>query len=289
MPTLEKYLGKVYLWRYIPSLPAGLVFAGLFLIVTIAHTWKLFKTRLWFCIPFAIGGALEVIGYITRAVATNHTGELAPYLLQAIFLLLPPVLFAASLYMVYSRVVRAVKGEPFSLLTPRWTTIIFVSGDWACLNIQSLGAGMLNKPKRRHTGEIIIVGGLGLQVIVSLLFIFVSLNFSRNFAAHLRRTGGRCEVPWKACLNMLYATSAAILVRNVFRMVEYVMGEDAYLFSHEWTTYVFDGVLMLAVMVGFFRWHPSKLNIGTTRDSMVELTSGDEVMPNVENGQERKP
>lgn len=56
MPQLEKYLGKVYLWAYLPSLPAAITFAMLFLILTIAHTWKMFRTKMWFCIPFVIGG-----------------------------------------------------------------------------------------------------------------------------------------------------------------------------------------------------------------------------------------
>jgi hypothetical protein len=56
MPELQKYLGKVYLWEYVPNLPAAIIFAGLFAILTAAHTWKMFRTKMWFCIPFVIGG-----------------------------------------------------------------------------------------------------------------------------------------------------------------------------------------------------------------------------------------
>ncbi len=71
---------------------------------------------------------------------------------------------------------------------------------------------------------------------------------------------------------MLYATSLAILVRNIYRMVEFIMGQDGYLLSTEWPTYVFDGALMLLVMIGFFIWYPSDLR-PRSRDSMVELTT----------------
>ncbi|KAF2468696.1 RTA1-domain-containing protein [Lindgomyces ingoldianus] len=134
MPTLETYRGD-YLWHYVPNLPAAVVFAALFSLATAVYTWKMATTRMWFCVPFVIGGLFEVIGFVSRAASTYSTGSLALYLIQAIFLLLPPVLFAASLYMVYSRVVRAVQGESFSLLSPRRTTAIFVLGDWLCLNI----------------------------------------------------------------------------------------------------------------------------------------------------------
>lgn len=66
MPTLEKYLGKVYLWHYVPSLPAALVFTGLFALATIAHIWKMARTRMWFCLPFVIGGIC------TSLIDPNH-------------------------------------------------------------------------------------------------------------------------------------------------------------------------------------------------------------------------
>lgn len=56
MPTLEKYLGVVYLWNYVPNLAAAIVFTILFFLASIAHSWKMYTTRMWFCSPFAIGG-----------------------------------------------------------------------------------------------------------------------------------------------------------------------------------------------------------------------------------------
>ena len=65
--------------------------------------------------------------------------------------------------------------------------------------------------------------------------------------------------PWVGMMHMLYGTSALILARCIFRIVEYVMGPEEYLLTHEWTLYVFDGVLMLAVMVIFYWWYPSEI------------------------------
>jgi hypothetical protein len=56
MPELQLYKGVVYLWAYIPNLPAAIVFAILFALATAAHMYKMFRTRMWFCIPFVIGG-----------------------------------------------------------------------------------------------------------------------------------------------------------------------------------------------------------------------------------------
>lgn len=55
MAELETYKGY-YLWRYVPSLAAAVIFLILFLAATLFHTWKIWKTRTMFCIVFAIGG-----------------------------------------------------------------------------------------------------------------------------------------------------------------------------------------------------------------------------------------
>ena len=214
------------------------------------------------------------MGYACRAVATYYTGHLVPFLLQAILILLPPCLFAGTLYMVYSRVVRAVQAERFSIVSPRWCTWIFVAGDLLCLNIQSAGAGLLPKPHLVNAGNGIIVTGLGLQVLIFAGFMWCCIIFHKKFRAHLARSGDTVDIPWESVLYMLYATSLVISIRNIFRLVEFIAGHDSYLFENEWPVYVFDGVLMILVMAGFYIWYPPQLQSNAT-DSMIELTSED--------------
>ena len=47
------------LYRYTPSLPAAIVSAAVFGVLTIGHFWRMFRNRTWFCLPFAIGGVCE--------------------------------------------------------------------------------------------------------------------------------------------------------------------------------------------------------------------------------------
>ncbi len=67
--------------------------------------------------------------------------------------------------------------------------------------------------------------------------------------------------PWKESLRMLYAISVLIMVRSIFRVVEYVMGQSGYPLMHEWTLYIFDSILMLVVTVIFYWKYPSELEI----------------------------
>lgn len=215
-----------------------------------------------------------MLGYIFRAAAWNATESLIFYIMQAVFLLIAPVFFAATLYMVYSRVVRAPQAQEFSFISPRWTTIIFVIGDLVTLNVQSGGAGMLADDDRAATGNKIVIAGLILQVILFIGFIICCLVFHLRYKAHLAENDVVSDVAWRSCLHMLYWTSMMVLVRNVFRVVEYAMDKEGYLQQYEWPTLVFDSVLMLLVMIAFYIWYPSNLQ-PKSRESMVELMSNE--------------
>jgi len=59
MPILEKHLGEVYLWKYVPNPPSAITFTILFLILTIVHGLVMWRARLWFCLAFFVGGICE--------------------------------------------------------------------------------------------------------------------------------------------------------------------------------------------------------------------------------------
>jgi hypothetical protein len=58
---LKPYRGNYYLWQYVPSLPAAIIFTIIFLVLSVAHTWKMCRKRMWFCLPFVIGGYCKML------------------------------------------------------------------------------------------------------------------------------------------------------------------------------------------------------------------------------------
>lgn len=56
MAELQPYKGDYYLWQYVSSLAAAVIFLILFLSASIFQFWKIWKTRTVFCLVFAIGG-----------------------------------------------------------------------------------------------------------------------------------------------------------------------------------------------------------------------------------------
>ncbi|PVH71332.1 hypothetical protein DL98DRAFT_503731 [Cadophora sp. DSE1049] len=136
--------GKESRWAYSPSLAVGAVTTGIFAILTIFHTVRLFKTRTWFCIPFIVGGIFESIGYGARAASNSNRESLPLYIMQALLILLAPILFAASVYMILGRLIRATGAESYAIIRVTRITKIFVGGDILCFLVQAMGAGMLS-------------------------------------------------------------------------------------------------------------------------------------------------
>jgi hypothetical protein len=83
-------------------------------------------------------------------------------------------------------------------------------------------------------GEKIVIAGLALQVATFIVFLVASIDF------HIRmnhKPDGADNTNWRKMLWILYSVSALILFRCTFRLIEYAMGNAAYLIAHEWTLY----------------------------------------------------
>lgn len=189
------------------------------------------------------------------------------------FLVIPPLGFAATLYMVYSRIVRAIHAEDLSPVPMRWATWIFITGDLTCLTIQGNAAGLLGNESLALIADYIIIAGLILQIIVFIFFMLCCGIFNKRMRVYEAESCLVMHLPWQSCLNMLYLTSTAVLVRNIYRVVEFVMqsvNQDGYLLVTEWPLYVFDGSLMFSLMVVFYLWYPHGLNRGR-RGSSIPL------------------
>ncbi|KAK5076710.1 hypothetical protein LTS08_005881 [Lithohypha guttulata] len=264
------------LWHYTPSLAAAAIFTVLFIILMVYHSILLVRRRTWFCVPFVVGGLLEVIGYIARALAHSDTISVGIYSIQSLCLLLAPILFAASIYMILGRIIRVVYGENYSFVRVNWLTKIFVGGDVLCFMIQGAGGGLLATATTASQINIynnIILGGLILQILIFLVFIAAALVF--QFRMQKRPTSAALEGPlgehntgkgnvfnrltWKKLMLGLYVTSILITIRNLFRVIEYGMGWDNYLLAQEWPIYVLDAFLMVLVLIVCVMWYNPKI------------------------------
>ncbi|PWY78445.1 hypothetical protein BO94DRAFT_558759 [Aspergillus sclerotioniger CBS 115572] len=207
MAKLEPYKGGVYLWQYLPSLAAAVIFTIVFIVATVFHFIKLSQWRARFSLPFAIGG---------------------------IFVHL-------------------------SLISIRWLTKTFVMGDVVSFLVQGRAAGLMVSGNNATLGKDMVVVGLMIQIIMFGFFVVTAMMF--QIRLQRRPTPGAVDgrINWRGHLHLLYSVSLLIMVRSLFRVVEYVLGDTGYPLTHEWTLYTFDALLMALAMVAWLVWYPGKL------------------------------
>lgn len=114
-------------------------------------------------------------------------------------------------------------------------------------------------------GQWVIVAGLCVQLVFFGAFVITSLIFhikilrgptieSERF---MDKHGSIWPRDWRGVLFACYSASVLILIRSVYRLVEFVQGNDGYVISHEVFLYVFDAAMMFLVMVVMNVFHPS--------------------------------
>ena len=108
-----------------------------------------------------------------------------------------------------------------------------------------------------QSGEYIVIAGLAIQLLFFGFFMFVAFLFhwrvtkttsTYKTSKVVRSRSGRFS--WHSLMWALYAACVLILVRSVFRVIEFVQGNDGFIMSHEYLLYIFDGALM--VLTGAF-------------------------------------
>ncbi|KAL4995947.1 RTA1 like protein-domain-containing protein [Aspergillus recurvatus] len=255
-------------YYYTPSAAAGGIFAGLFGVCTILHLYQLLRTRTWFMIPFAIGGALEAVGYIGRVLSSAEAPDFTkgPYVMQSALILIAPAFLAASIYMTLGRIIAMLDADRCSIIPLRFLTKIFVAGDVLSFLMQASGAGIMVKDETSaDTGEKIIVGGLFVQIIFFAFFVLTAAVFEVRMARQRVPVPTELQRVWRRHMMALCFTSVLILIRSVIRVVEYLMGYDSYMMKQEVFIYVFDALLMF-IVVSTLNWiHPSEINCALGR------------------------
>jgi hypothetical protein len=212
---------------------------------------------------------VEVIGLAARAVSHNDLSSKGPYIVQVLLILLAPIIFSASIYMYLGRLIRASGYPQLSFIRLNWLTKIFVCGDVLCFFIQAGGATKLvnaNTSSAISSAQNTVLGGLGLQVFCFCIFMLCAVVF------HVRVSRGHVADNIDPSLRLgtmlvsLYLCSLCVVVRNIYRLIEYQAGESGYLQTHEWPTYALDIVLMALLMIISLIWY-----FGNTKAKNFEM------------------
>lgn len=149
---------NVVLYHYTPSLVAAVLFAALFFLTTALHLVQRVRSHAKYMNPFIAGGIcqyknigtkcpydrltvdiVQVIGYGARAASHFNQTSTILYAIQSLFLLLSPILYAASVYMLLGRIITFLQGKHLSYVPVELMTKIFVGGDILSFIVQGAG------------------------------------------------------------------------------------------------------------------------------------------------------
>ncbi|GES62993.1 RTA1 like protein [Aspergillus terreus] len=275
----DDYVYKLY--RYVPSIPAGAIMAVVFGLLAIVHFYRIIKHRTYFFIPFFIGLLLEAAGYIARIFSHFDTEALGPYIVQTMLILVAPPLFAASIYMTLGRVIVALHEESASLVRVRLLTKVFVVGDVISFLLQCGGGGYMaaGTLDAMQNGEHIVIAGLAIQLLWFGFFVVVASVFHWRVVHQPRHTHPKelrsqsSRFSWNSLMWALYIACALILVRSIFRVVEFVQGNAGFIMRHEYLLYIFDGLLMALTGIVLFVVFPGSFVSTHGRDDLSDMVA----------------
>jgi hypothetical protein len=261
------------LYPYDPSKIGTLIAAALFGITAFAHMFIMFSKRTWFYTAMVTGAfssspllsqpnislikQVMTCGYAARYLSAKKPDNLPLYVAQTLLILLPPSLYAATIYMIYGRIVLLVNAPDASVIGPGKVTKIFVTGDVISFLIQAAGGAIIAQAGHQDLGKKVVLTGLFCQLLFFGFFLIIAVIFDRRMAS----SSIRYSIPkygkqtWRALLRLLFVAAVIIIARCVYRIVSFSGGSKGTLMKHEVWMYVGDSAPMFIMQTMFLFVH----------------------------------
>ncbi|KAI9350564.1 RTA1 like protein-domain-containing protein [Zopfochytrium polystomum] len=244
------------LFHFEPTKAGPYVMIILFALAFTGHVVLALRLKTTYMIPMIIGCLLEVIGFVARELAADHPFDNGLYAMQQFLIIIAPVFFAASLYLILKHIIHVVD-DALSPLKPKLIGLVFVGFDVLSFVVQGAASGLIVGADTNldaiNLGVKILIVGLLIQVVSFIGFL--TLAFVYYARAH---NDGRTGEPWRTSFVVLAASAVLVFVRSLFRVVEFWQGFDGQIAKVEALMYVFDAGLMGVVVVLSIVFHPGR-------------------------------
>ncbi|KAK5065259.1 hypothetical protein LTR84_001097 [Exophiala bonariae] len=281
------------LWVYCPSFEAAILFSVLFGLTTIAHITQAIIYRKRFAFVLIMGAIWECGGYVFRTLAVTQQKNSAFQIVQQLLILLAPLWINAYIYMLLGRMIHffLVDDRVFGLRARRITKC-FVWFDVIAFLIQASGGLMVTPEasvKTQKLGLNIYTAGVGVQLFFLAIFTSLAVGFQRRLKQQTLSLATRQsdsdsesqlqndmprEIPSpalaKKLLILMYVVMGLVILRNVYRLIEFSTGVDSTITKHEWYQYVWDAAPMFLASLVLNIVYPGKILQGPGADFRQE-------------------
>ncbi|KAF5662693.1 RTM1-like protein [Fusarium heterosporum] len=254
-------------YLYNPSEALAGVVIGLYALSFFATLYQIIRKKAWVWLFMLLAIAMEVIGYAARVVSATEPTKKGPYVVQFTLVILSPVLMAGVIYVIFARLVYwVVPAESRTLrflwVPPRFITLLFVGFDVVSLLLQLVAAILIagtdptehDAKSKLNLGKTLgLVGvstqiaGFGLFTVAAIRFHFTSRTLSGDFAKQNQEKHGIIK-KWTTMLIVVNASCLLILIRSIYREIDFAGGKNGKTHQQEWYLYAFDTLPILLVV-----------------------------------------
>jgi hypothetical protein len=170
-------------------------------------------------------------------------------------IVLAPVGLALADYLLVGRLIRLV-GREYSIVNPKFVEYGFIVSDILSIGVQSAGAGLITSGnfKNIKTGSNVLIGGLGINLLSFCFFAVITLHL--HVSIYRRKPDFTRQERWLTMFYALYLSMILLIVRSIYRIVEFSTGFRGYLAIHELYFYVFECLLIIFAFGLFLPLHP---------------------------------
>nr|GAT50710.1 predicted protein [Mycena chlorophos] len=266
--------GEAIIGGYVPKKSLSFIALVLYGISALVMWIQFFVVtpRRKFILWLTCGMTAMAVGFALRILFSNDPTSEGKYIEMDLFILLSPCLFLANNYMILSHLGRVFPSEVVerSLIVRQSRIVkIFVWSDVTTFLLQSAG-GSLTVSKNANTAKLgNTIGEIGiiLQAVSYSLFTVVFLAFGskirKNFPdlwniqtqKPFRVLSRQPIEDWRILFFTVCITCIGILIRSVFRIVEFVGGYHGRVQTHEGYFYVLDALpLWISMTLYCFVW-----------------------------------
>ena len=240
--NLQALQNEYILTRFFHEIPdeqLALLAMILLIVVSIISLTVTLWTRCWFMLLVPITGFLIAFGYYCRICMISNP-KIVYFAVMQILLIVPPLLLAAANYECLGQ---ALRGD-------NYIPIAFIAFDIICLAIQLFGGSLLTSkdPVKLKLGINAILVGIVLATIANVAFIGILIYMNSKMSLKYE------------LLIALYATMSLLLLRNVYRLIEFLQSKQTrdgsgFLASHEMYMYLFDFSTVFVCLIIFTVLH----------------------------------
>lgn len=265
-------------YKYTPNFGANLAALIIFSIVLVLQVGQSgYFRQYWFGIPFCMGLALELIGYVGRVKSHSDPLQSGPFMAQIIAVTMAPSLLMAGIYSLPAKYAR-IYGQKASPMPPMWYSYLFISLDLFAISLQGAGGGMAASASDNGTstqpGTNVMIAGLVVQVVSMFVFFMFCGHFA--YRVHCTRLGNSETHPdpilddgfdpefqhirnRKYFIPHAYAigiTGLFVFIRSVFRVIELGQGWNNNLMIHEKYFLTLETLMMCIAILPLTVIHP---------------------------------